>query len=262
MKKIKINVLTKEKKEERARAEAQRKAILEQEPKSVTSNVLNPTNQEAITAVQSTLALTAYDDAPTTPDLIGPDQAALMAGITPHTPHTAPPAVSSTKAEEASAIPLEYGVNPIIKEELAPSTPSFEPVMVGGAADYSPTTPTAPPAELDLFVPYQPEGPPATSLPFSGPIQILEPNMGTPAQYERKAAVDRADLVSPSLIKFSRPNKLAGHQFTASSKLAFAAPPPPTRSPTSQNGDVKSAARPGSEHQSRSEPTENDRPGS
>ncbi|KXJ86185.1 histone deacetylase domain-domain-containing protein [Microdochium bolleyi] len=227
MKKIKINVLTKEKKEERARAEAERTATLEQQASSATSSsVTKPAEEIVVMTTPSTSSMPAYDDAPATPNLIAPDQAALLAANTPQAPYTAPPAVSSIKVEQDHAIPLDYRASPSIKEEPAPSSPTFEQA-IAEASHGSPSTPLGPRAEPDLFVPYEPEGPPATSVPFSGPIQILEPNMGTPAHFERKMP-GRPDLASPSPVKFSRSNsnKLAGHQFTATSKLSFAASRP------------------------------------
>jgi len=223
MKKIKINVLTKEKKEERARAEAQKKLALQQESAEPTTSV-QAAGRDTNKLIDVPNTIQPSDEAPVTPGLNAPDQSGLPSHTTPQAPVTAPSVVSSMGIEEDNAIRLGYSASPGIKQEaLSPlerKTPEFR--------QKSPATPVAlaqsPAAsEPDLFVPYQPEGPPGMSVPLSGPVQILEPNMGTPTQFERKVSENRPDLVSPSQAKVSaRVNKLNGHQFTATSKLSFA----------------------------------------
>lgn len=217
MKKIKINVLTKEKKDEQARAEAQKKLALQQtstEPSTSAQAAGQDTNELA--DVSNIVA--SHNEAPVTPGLNAPNQSDLLS--TPQAPFTAPPVVSSMKVEEDNMIRLGRSASPTIKQEASSPVCNFR--------QKSPVTPVAlaqsPVAsEPDLFVPYQPEGPPGMSVPLSGPVQILEPNMGTPAQFERSVSENRQDLASPSPSKVSeRINKLNGHHFTATSKLPFA----------------------------------------
>ncbi|KAH7031406.1 histone deacetylase domain-containing protein [Microdochium trichocladiopsis] len=222
MKRIKINVLTKEKKEERARAEAERKAALGQQ--AMTESLSASTElagSHAMDTVAGSSSSVAHDEAPVTPGFdVSAHNTLGSSNGTPQAPFTAPPAVSSIKIEDNVAIPLDYNASPTVKHELSPEpeqvVPEFRPS--------SPSTPAAQPAaEPDLFVPYQPEGPPGMSVPLTGPVKILEPNMGTPAHFEPKTS-DRPDLASPSPVKFSKPGKLGGHHFTATSKLSFAQP--------------------------------------
>ena len=82
------------------------------------------------------------------------------------------------------------------------ATPQPQSVPLPASSPVLPSSTQLPPKSPDMFIPYQPDGPPPMAATFHGPVQFLPPNTGTPS-----------------------PAKRAGHAFTATSAIPFAPRP-------------------------------------
>ncbi|KAI3318705.1 hypothetical protein HD806DRAFT_511623 [Xylariaceae sp. AK1471] len=203
MKKIKINVLTKEQKEARLKAKAEMAAagdILT--PKAESPLFEQPTSPPAVTETQSN---PMYSDIKS---LESPASAATVEALSQQDSRTPP-----TDPEVEIAIPMTPTI--ITPTEPSPSSTPF-------ASSPLVQPPSEPTQHIDLFVPYQPDGPPPNPIPIQRPVQILEPNTGTPAHPNH--------MQPPKLQSYSVPVSPArrGHGFTATSNIPFS--PGPTRS--------------------------------
>ncbi|KAI0150323.1 hypothetical protein GGR57DRAFT_191555 [Xylariaceae sp. FL1272] len=206
MRKIKINVLSKEQKEARAKAkDAKDKAA-----------ALNKQEEKASSASKSSSPMVEHPlSAPLTNE---PQKDSLQASIkdlaalsiTSETEADLPTSGNGTtlRTAEGTAIPMPPTV--ITPTEPSPTTPFVS----------SPFAPRQPDSmqDADLFVPYQPDGPPADTVPIQGRIQILEPNTGTPGKTNdmESAQVQASVPVSPVR---------RGHGFTATSSIPFSPRP-------------------------------------
>ncbi|CAJ2513927.1 Uu.00g020460.m01.CDS01 [Anthostomella pinea] len=219
MKKIKINVLTKEKKEAKQRAEAERKAAADQEaarqakPTADKVGIGSPASeQKPVLPVTGTLSeeekrsvdLATHNagyQAPT-------DQSPNLE--TPIHQYEQPPQVH---AKVESAVPMA----PAIKTPAKPG-PAHTLFRLDSP---DPLQATPRPAQHeDLFVQYQPHGPPPHTIPLSGPVRILDPNTGTPARPTQL----HPPVFTPASVPPS-PARKGGHGFTATSAIPFASRP-------------------------------------
>ncbi|KAI8629320.1 hypothetical protein F5Y19DRAFT_77983 [Xylariaceae sp. FL1651] len=221
MKKIKINVLTKEQKEARQRAQAE-KAIpeIQQRP----NDMLTPKSES--TLIQQPLSLSTVVGAQ--PNQVHPGIESLRCPtVTPETESSLPDAQHIAPAEPTieTAIPMPLTIT-------TPTEPSPTSLPFSSSPLVQPTP--EPARDTDLFVPYQPDGPPPTTIPIKVPIQILEPNTGTPA---------RPDLVQNPRFQASSvpvsPVRRGGHGFTSTSNIPFSPRPvQETRSNSKDNVPV------------------------
>ncbi|KAI1430287.1 hypothetical protein F5Y12DRAFT_723036 [Xylaria sp. FL1777] len=200
MKKIKINVLTKEQKAARLKAQAEKPAT-DDIPIPKEENLLNeqPSSPPAFTKAQSN---TMSSDIGSVQDPTSP------AGVEAHSLTT------PTKSKIETVIPK----TPTIISPTEPS-PSSTPFTSSPLVQ----PPFEPTQNMDLFIPYQPDGPPPNPLPIQGPVQILEPNTGTPA---RPNPLQHPKLHSHSVPV--SPIRRGGHGFTATSSIPFSPRPAPS----------------------------------
>ncbi|KAK5628439.1 hypothetical protein RRF57_004154 [Xylaria bambusicola] len=203
MKKIKINVLTKEQKEARVKAKAEKSAIGGMStPKDEPLLNAQPPPPPTFTELQPNPVLSNMGIAqtPTTP-------VEIEAHFRPD--HRTPPA--ELKAE--TMIPMTPTI--ISPTEPSPSSTPF-------ASSPPVQLPAEPIQNMDLFIPYQPDGPPPNPLPIQRPVQILEPNTGTPA---RPNPIPQTKM-HPYPMPVS-PVRRGGHEFTATSSIPFSPGPVP-----------------------------------
>lgn len=233
MKRIKINVLTKEKKEARQR-EAAEKAAAEQ----MAAEKIVPASNHS---TEKTRSPTRGVDAPKAErPLSPPDMPRHGSG----SPETGTPSIRS----QPSPIPTIYEA-PVetqeveLTESAIPSivtTPTIEthppPAFTQSSSPPAASTPT--PTTPDLFVPYQPEGPTPESIPITGPVRILDPNTGTPAPNNRSPKKTQQFPPFDARALGLSPDK-KGHGFTATSPIPFATPRPATSA-----GDGQTASDP------------------
>ncbi len=202
MKKIKINVLTKEQKAARLKANAEKPATDDiPAPKEE-----NPSNEQP----------------PSPPTFMQAQSNPMPSDIGSIQDPTSPTAVevhsqqkcaTPTKSKFETAIPK----TPTI---ISPTEPSPSSTPFASSPLVQP--PPEPIQNIDLFVPYQPDGPPPNALPIQRPIQILEPNTGTPARPN--------PIQHPRLHSYSvpvSPVRRGGHGFTATSSIPFSPGPVP-----------------------------------
>ncbi|RYP26271.1 hypothetical protein DL767_008121 [Monosporascus sp. MG133] len=118
----------------------------------------------------------------------------------------------------------------------APTIPGIvtTPVSAGDQPSFAESSPpaastpatTATAQTPDPFIPYQPEGPTPAAVPVSGPIRILDPNVGSrPASASPRKP---RPFEARKLATVSSPEKTRGYQghgFTAKSSIPFAARP-------------------------------------
>ncbi|RYP15534.1 hypothetical protein DL765_005653 [Monosporascus sp. GIB2] len=143
-------------------------------------------------------------------------------------PATEPTAVSATRPA-----PLELQAEPTTPAPTVPSivtTPVSardQPTFAGSSPPAASTPATTATARTpDLFIPYQPEGPTPTAAPLSGPIRILDPNVGSPpapASHSKPRPFEGRKLATVGSPEKARGYR--GHGFTASSPIPFAARP-------------------------------------
>ncbi|KAI2635151.1 hypothetical protein GGS21DRAFT_543435 [Xylaria nigripes] len=186
MKKIKINVLTKEQKEARLKAKVERTAA---------GNMSPPKEEDPLT------------EQPLSPQTFAEAHS-----------HSVPAAESKSPSQDSHyATPAELNVG----GALTPMTPTImspaEPNTCSTTLDSSPAVQFTPEQAYgsDIFIPYQADGPTPKSIPIQGSIQILEPNTGTSPQPPR--------LESSSVP--ASPVRGRGHGFTATSIIPFSSGP-------------------------------------
>ncbi|KAH9908421.1 hypothetical protein F4778DRAFT_346804 [Xylariomycetidae sp. FL2044] len=211
MKKIKINVLTKEQREARQKAAAERQA----------------------SAVADEKAEPKADEVPSEHPLISvevPDNMSGIAqvpGINGMVADTSLPKVEIPDSQETVNTQCDYPIEEMKFEMSSPTLPALKtPTEPDSSffASSSPMQPTPAPASgADLFIQYQPDGPPPDTLPLSGPVKILEPNTGTPARPNRTQLHPPSSNAIPSVP--SSPARRGGHAFTANSAIPFAPRP-------------------------------------
>ncbi|TGJ80191.1 hypothetical protein E0Z10_g8580 [Xylaria hypoxylon] len=197
MKKIKINVLTKEQKAARLKAKAEMSTAND----ILTSEGENSLNQQP----SSPPTLTEARFNPTASDIGIIQQPTLPIGIQEHDRAT------PTKSKVETTVPTTPTIISPTEPSLS-STPFKSSPLV-----QSPPKPTQ---DMDLFVPYQPDGPPPNALPIQRPVQILEPNTGTPARPN--------PIQHPRLHTYSvpvSPARRGGHGFSATSSIPFSPGP-------------------------------------
>ncbi|KAI0408976.1 hypothetical protein F4802DRAFT_616745 [Xylaria palmicola] len=216
MKKIKINVLTKEQKEARLRAKAEAAA---------SGGELTPEEQSPLTSQPS------YQSMVPEPQ---PNQSSTDVGNPQQDPIS--PFGDEDPFQHGRSTPME------LKAETAvPMTPTItsptEPSLSSTPFVSSPAVQLPPDAvpDMDLFVPYQPDGPPPRTIPIQGPVEILEPNTGTPA---RPNPTQQARFQSYSVPV--TPARRGGHGFTAKSSIPFSPGPARNTAPISQDNAAAS----------------------
>ncbi|KAI0871575.1 hypothetical protein GGS24DRAFT_55489 [Hypoxylon argillaceum] len=210
MKRIKINVLTKEQKAARLKSKTETTAadneLTPREGSSSDNNPLPP--QPTITDAQPK---------PTSPNMESIQDLASPVEVKgpSHHNHTTP-----TKSIIEATVPM----TPTIISPTEPS-PSSTPFTSSPLVQ----PPHEPTQDMDLFIPYQPNGPPPTTLPIQRPVQILEPNAGTPAKPN--------PMQHPRVQSYSvpvSPLRRGGHGFTATSSIPFSPVAVPSNRPISK----------------------------
>jgi histone deacetylase HOS3 len=199
MKKIKINVLTKEQKAARLKAKEEAAArdavIIKAESLLTEQPPFSPSVTEGVPTPKD-LENEAVNDTATMIEAGAPPEPEIHASIP-----TTPTIISPTEPSPSST---PFASSPLVQ-------PPSEPTGDG-----------------DLFIPYQPDGPPAHTIPIQRLVHILEPNTGTPA---------KPNVVQPSRLQsFSvpaSPARRGGHAFTATSTIPFS--PEPIRSISKDN---------------------------
>ncbi|KAI0419208.1 hypothetical protein F5X98DRAFT_373005 [Xylaria grammica] len=217
MKKIKINVLTKEQKAARLKAKAE--MCTDDTPVTKAETPLNKQPFSPPTPIETHFIPTAPDAGivqdPTSPVEV---QADSQCGATP------------TESKVNTAVPT----TPTI---ISPTEPSLSSTPFTSSPLIQP--PSEPTQDSDLFVPYQPDGPPPTALPIQRPVRILEPNTGTPA---RPASIQQNPRLQSYSVPVS-PVRRGGHGFTATSNIPFS-PGPVLNTRSISKDDVPMLPRP------------------
>ncbi|KAJ2982521.1 hypothetical protein NUW58_g6422 [Xylaria curta] len=221
MKKIRINVLTKEQKEARLKAKAET-ATADEGPQHKEESPLNEQLPSPPAAVQT------YPKPPS-PDMMTIQEPLPSTGIEAHTQHGRS---TPTKSTVETRIPM----TPTI---ISPTEASVSSTPFASSPLAQPPPESAP--DMDLFVPYQPDGPPPNPIPIQKPVRILEPNTGTPA---RPNPMPYAGFQSYS-VPVSPVRR--GHGFTATSNIPFSPGPAPTTQPIAQD-NVPTLPRPPHKH--------------
>jgi len=204
MKKIKINILTKEQKAARLKAREEEAAVagdaaaIKAESPLTEQLPFSPSMTEDVPTPKN-LKNEAVDDTVSMMEAGPPPEPEIEASIP-----TTPTIISPTEPSPSST---PFASSPLVQP------------------------PSEPTGDSDLFIPYQPDGPPAHTIPIQWPVQILEPNTGTPA---------KPNVVQPSRLQsFSvpvSPARRGGHAFTATSTIPFS--PGPIRSISKDNVPV------------------------
>ncbi|KAI1276189.1 hypothetical protein F5Y07DRAFT_367491 [Xylaria sp. FL0933] len=200
MKKIKINVLTKEQKAARLKAKAE---------KTAANDILKP--KEEIPSDEQPLSSPTFTEAQFNP---------ISSEIGSIQDPTSPPGVEALPRPDC-ATPTECKVEtaiPMTPTIISPTEPSPSSTPFTSSPLVQP--PLEPIQSMDLFIPYQPDGPPPNALPIQRPVQILEPNTGTPAKAQA--------MQHPGLHSYSvpvSPIRRGGHGFTATSSIPFSPGP-------------------------------------
>ncbi|RYO94747.1 hypothetical protein DL766_000010 [Monosporascus sp. MC13-8B] len=143
------------------------------------------------------------------------------------------PAAEPTAVSATRPAPIELQAEPTTPAPTVPSivtTPVSardQPTFAGSSppAVSTPAT-TATARTPDLFIPYQPEGPTPAAAPLSGPIRILDPNVGfppAPTSHSKSCPFEARKLAPVGSPEKARGHR--GHGFTASSPIPFAARP-------------------------------------
>ncbi|KAI0860740.1 hypothetical protein F4860DRAFT_195216 [Xylaria cubensis] len=197
MRKIKINVLTKEQKAARMKAKAETVAVSD-EPTRKEEGSLNkqlPPSPPVAEAQSIPLSSNSKD--------IQDPSSPVRAETPSQNIH-----FTTTGSKVETMVPM----TPTIISPTEPSTPFASSPLV--------QPPPEPHQDMGHFVPYQPEGPPAHAIPIQKPVQILEPNIGTPAQPN---IIQHHMLQSYSVPV--TPVRSGGHGFTATSNIPFSPGP-------------------------------------
>ncbi|GAW25523.1 putative histone deacetylase HOS3 [Rosellinia necatrix] len=208
MRKIKINVLTKEQKAARQKAKIETAAV---------NNELMPKEENHLNEQPPSLSPVAVAQ----PHLISSDMGSIQDPSTPVglEPRFRGDRTTPTESRLETMIPM----TPTI---ISPTEPSPSSTPFASSPLVAP--PVEPTQDADLFIPYQPDGPPPSAIPIRKPIQILEPNTGTPAG---PASIQQSRLQSYSVPV--SPARRGGHGFTATSNIPFSPAPVPSGRPIS-----------------------------
>ncbi|KAI1330989.1 hypothetical protein F5Y16DRAFT_321720 [Xylariaceae sp. FL0255] len=215
MRKIKINVLTKEQKEARQKASTG----VKQEP----TDVLTPTSTSSLGDRPLSLVSTgdaSFDPMQSSIDSLGDFrietepkiETELEGGAGSLDFGEATPTYDASPITEAPA-----GFIPLPPTVTTPTEPS--PTSTPFASSPLAQPMTEPIQDDDLFVPYQPDGPPPATIPIQRPIQILEPNTGTPAKPPSNFSMPPPPVSSS--VPVSPARRMGGHGFTATSSIPF-----------------------------------------
>jgi histone deacetylase HOS3 len=205
MKKIKINVLSKEQKEARLRAKAEMAAAGDIATPTAESPLVDQLiSPSAIVEAQPNSAHYSIGHLQEPVETGGVETDSQYSSLTPPTNLEAGPAIPKTPTilipTEPSPSSTPFASSPLVQITLDPTQ------------------------DMDLFVPYQPDGPPPNPIPIQRPVQILEPNTGTPARSRH--------MQPPGLQSYSVPVSPVrrGHGFTATSNIPFSPSPARTLS--------------------------------
>ncbi|KAI0387967.1 Arginase/deacetylase [Hypomontagnella monticulosa] len=217
MKKIKINVLTKEKKEARQKAEAEEKTKRE-----------NRVGQEVKKMEGSRIPSTSNGGAPVRPIPTQSSQAAQAAYAAmppPQLPqlnmaHSNGRGHSASTESGSELFSGTHNGAPLRAEVERYSPVNVPTILTPAESDFPSSPPFHATPEVNqhenVFVPYQPNGPPATAVPVSSPIRILEPMTGAPGHQGR---------IPYSASVPTTPARTGGHAFTPTSSIPFAPRP-------------------------------------
>ncbi|KAI0431031.1 hypothetical protein F5Y09DRAFT_208713 [Xylaria sp. FL1042] len=217
MKRIKINVLTKEQKAARLKAKAE---------KTATDDILKPKENPSNEQPLSSPTFTEAQFNPISSDTKSIQDPISLAGVEAPPQHDC---ATPTDTKVETAIPM----TPTIISPTEPS-PSSTPFTSSPLVQ----PPLEPIQNMDLFIPYQPDGPLPNALPIQRPVQILKPNTGTPAKPN--------PMQHPGFHSYSvpvSPVRRAGHGFTATSNIPFS-PGPVTNTQSIFKDDVPVLPRP------------------
>ncbi|KAI1189992.1 hypothetical protein F5B17DRAFT_389074 [Nemania serpens] len=201
MKKIKINVLTKEQKEARLKAKAESTVIGNTPAAQENNPVDTKPSPSQPTATEAQSDPISFDNRSTRDP-------------------TSPVEVEASSHQDR-ATPTEPRMEPVVPMTptiISPTEPSPSSTPFTSSPLVQP--PADPPQDTDLFIPYQPSGPPPNTIPIQRPVQILEPNTGSsvrpnPMQHHRV----------PSYSVPATPLRAGGHGFTATSSIPFSPAP-------------------------------------
>ncbi|KAK0370457.1 histone deacetylase [Colletotrichum limetticola] len=210
MKKVKINLITKTKKEERAKAAQAAQAA---QAKAATP----PTGEEAKTDFPFE-AQTAYS--PVAPPIVTPPQDEAFATPPTQPPvfeDPSPPAVPEGRPEVSTPVTEQMPL-------VATPDPGSVELPASSPAAMSPTVATP---SSDVFINYQPEGPPPVSVTPSEPLKWMLPNTNTPVKASpSKPSPAKLSSAKPSPMKKSPVKMMRADLpvFTSTSAIPFAPP--------------------------------------
>ncbi|OTB12701.1 hypothetical protein K445DRAFT_320842 [Daldinia sp. EC12] len=222
MKRIKINVLTKEKKEARQKAEAEEKARRE-----------NQTNEESKTTEE-----TKFSDS-------------AISGIYPSLPvangrKITPPSQLKAVNSDHRVSKLGTGLPKVspLQPQAERSSPTNVPTILTPVDPAELRLPSSPPTQLTpegekaTGTQYQHNGQLPATIPFSSPVRVPEPITSPPVQQNgTRLPTLSASSVPPS------PARKNGHAFTPTSNIPFA-PQSAQKSRTTLRSSVPVQARP------------------
>ncbi|KAI1744096.1 hypothetical protein F4680DRAFT_406186 [Xylaria scruposa] len=227
MRKIKINVLTKEQKAARMKAKAETAAVSD-EPSRKEEGSLNEQLPSPPPVAEAQSIPLFYNSENVR------DPNPLVRAETPSQNND----FTATESKVETMVPM----TPTI---ISPTEPSVSSTPFASSPLVQP--PPAAAQDIGHFVPYQPEGPPTHAIPIQKPIQILEPNIGTPA----KPNLIQHHMLQSYSVPVT-PVRRGGHGFTATSNIPFSPGPvlktqpisrdnvPTLPQPTTKTEDVNS----------------------
>lgn len=188
MKKINLSLITKEQKEARERAKTAAKTA----PTKPATRIIPkpkipkpPRMEGGPVQPEQERPMTSTVQAPTVPEIPdsqGPESFPSM----PSTPQQLPPQIP-THLQQAAQVPLPSS-SPV---QFAQSEPAIQSAIQSGPIAFAQPEPTIHPtsnaSSSDVFIPYQPEGPPPNPAPqLQEPIRWLPPNVtSTPTPMKR-----------------------------------------------------------------------------
>ncbi|TDZ38886.1 Histone deacetylase HOS3 [Colletotrichum spinosum] len=239
MKKIKINLITKAQRDERAKAaqtQAAAGAEAAREHKAATPPAAEPEKPMTPVAVEEATP-------PVAPPIVTPPQDDPMVTTPTVTTPTAttPPANPSMSGYMSSPDPLSAPTPAAAKMPMATASEG-RMEEIPDSTEASPTTDT--PEAADIFVNYQPDGPTPVTMTPQEPLQWLPPNTtNTPAMSPQakkspaKVSSPKKSPTKPSPVKLSPPRHSAKVPlskmsranlpvFTSKSAIPFAQPQP------------------------------------
>ncbi|KAI1807242.1 Arginase/deacetylase [Daldinia bambusicola] len=233
MKRIKINVLTKEKKEARQRAEAEEKARRDNQAKEELSKTEGTRLSDSANGIYPSLPVTNGSERKTTPPL----QPKAVNGD---------PRVSKLGTGLSKVLPL--------KPETERSNSANVPTTILTPAEpdqlqlpSSPPAQVTPEAEKTIAMQNQRNGQLPDEAAFSSPVRVPEPITSPPAQQNGS----RLPTLSASSVP-SSPARNGGHGFTSTSNIPFA-PQSAQKSRIKPRSSVPAQARPRSNGEGKEE---------